>query len=427
MRACWIILASFGITLGSIRSTVAETGLTVRTGLGYEYMSQEFFLDTQELSGSDSLELSTQLKTTYLDDFKGQVTLSYAPYDDYRLELRGVAEQTSDQLRLRLSTDYRPTLGSVKLNWSAEVERRNDRSTGSDVDYGYVSGYGRAKITVPVWKAVSLWAALRSDFVYFDSIQPDLYDYYRAGGQLGMVHTFSDFSSLNVNLFVTGREVARSVDQDYLNSGLEGLFFGFYAQGQVDALMRYEIRDYEQEAELGDYRRAEFTIANKHSLRERFFAREELEIETLRYDTADVLPQDYKRVELTLLAGLSQDSWSIAAGPEIEALQEQASSDYAVGEEYTEIGLKAQFDIILPGKVFASLESVSGRRDLTREGESDVALSDFNYERLNLLADVTILSGLSLNFLAAADWEWHDQPDENSRLYLISTSLTYGL
>jgi len=410
--------------LGSIGSTSAGTGLTVRTGIGYEYMSQEFFLDAQELSGSDSLELSTQLKTTYLDDFKGQLSLSYSPYDDYRLELRGSAEQTPDQLRLRLSTNYRPTLGSVRLNWSAEIERRDDRSAESDGDYGYVSGYSRGKITVPVSNAVSLWGALRSDFVYFDLIQSDLYDYYRVGGQFGMIHTFSNFSSLTLNLFMTGREVTRSVEQDYLSSGFEGSFFGFYTGGQIDALMRVETRDYEQEVDFGDYRRVELMVANRHSLSEQFFAREELEIETLHYDTTSILPQDYKRAELTLLAGLSQDSWSIATGPEIEALREQTSDDYTVGEEYTEVGLKTQLDIVMPGKVFISLESVFGRRNLTSEGTGDVSLSDFNYERFNLLADVNLVHGFSLNVLAAADWEWHDQPDENSRMYLISTSLT---
>jgi len=424
LRACNIILASFGIMLGSIGSTNAENNLTVRTGLGYEYMSQEFFLDAQELYGSDSLELTTQLKTTYLDDFKGQLTLNYTPYDDYRLELRGSAEQTPNQLRLRLSTNYRPTLGSVKLNWSAEVERRDDQSDKSDGNYGYVSGYGRSKVTVPVSKALSIWGALRTDFIYFDTIQTDMYDYYRIGGQLGMTHTFSNFSSLTLNLFMTGREVSLSVEQDYLSSGLEGSFFGFYARGQMDALIRIETRDYEQEADLGDYRRVELMIANRHSLSERIFAREELEIETLHYDTTSILPQDYKRAELTLLAGLSRDSWSIATGPEIELLKEQTSGDYTVGEEYAEVGLKAQLDIILPGKVFISLESVFGRRNLTSEGTGDITLSDFNYERFNLLADINIIHGFSLNVLAAADWEWHDQSDENSRMYLVSTSLT---
>jgi hypothetical protein len=159
-------------------------------------------------------------------------------------------------------------------------------------------------------------------------------------------------------------------------------------------------------------------------LSERIFAREELEIETLHYDTSDVLPQDYKRGELTLLAGLSQDSWSIAAGLELESLQERASSEYAVGEEYTEIGLKTQLDIMVPGKVFGSLESVFGRRNLSAEGTAGMALSDFNYERISLMADVGLGYRFSLNILIAADWEWHDQSDENSRMSLISSSLT---
>ncbi len=423
MRAHYIIAVVFGIIFGSIGSTVAGSGLTVRTGLGYEFMSQEFFLDANELSESDSLELNTQLKTTYLDDFKGQLSLNYCPYNDYRLELRGAAEQTPDQLRLRFSTSYHPTFGSVRLDWSGELERRDDQSADS-TDYGYVSGYGRGKVSIPVSKAGSLWGAVRSDFVKFDKAQSDLYDYSRVGGQFGMTHTFRDFSSLTFNLFATGRQVALSDDQDYLSGGFEGSFFGFYAQGQIDALIRFETRDYDQVADLGDYRRSELTVNNRHSLNERFFAREELEIETLHYDTTDLLPQDYKRAELTLLAGLSQDSWSVAIGPEIGLLREQSSSEYTVGEEYAEFGLKAQLDIMLPGRLFVSLESVFGRRNLANEGSGDLTLSDYKYERLNLLADVTLIYGFGLNILAATDLEWHDQADEDSRMYLISTSLT---
>ena len=433
MRISISLILALGVTIGSIGSTDAETGLKIKVGLGYEYLSQEFFLDSvtssilsDTLAGADSLEVSAALKTTYLDDFKGQLTLSYLPFDDYRLEVRSSLEQTPNQFRLRLATNYRPRIGSVSVDWSSEIERRYDNPDSSEVDDGYFSGYGRAKLAFPVSSVLSLWSVLRTDFVSFDSAGPGIFDYHRVGVQLGMSHTFRNFSLLSLDLFAMNREVPDSSAQDYLSYGLEGSFFGFYTRGQIDAVMRFETRDYERTKDLGDYRRGEIIVRNKHSLGGSFFAREELEIEALRYDSTDVLPQHYKRVELAILAGYSRDYWSIAAGPVFELLAEQATAEYTIGEDYVESGLKAQFDLVEPGLIFASLESVTGRRDLKDEGTGDDLHSDFTFERLNLLADCSIAGGLGLNLLFSADWEWHNNPEENSLLLLISTLLYYS-
>jgi len=408
LRISVSIILALGVTIGSIGSTDAETGLKIKVGLGYEYLSQEFFLDSitssilsDTLAGADSLEVSAALKTTYLDDFKGQLTLSYLPFDDYRLEVRSSLEQTPNQFRLRLATNYRPRIGSVSVDWSSEIERRYDNPDSSEADDGYISGYGRVKLAFPISRALSLWSVLRTDFVSFDSAGPGIFDYHRVGGQLGMSHTFRNFSLLSLDLFAMNREVPDSSAQD-------------------------ETRDYERSGDLGDYRRGEIIVRNKHSLGGPFFAREELEIEALLYDSTDVLPQDYKRAELALLAGYSRDYWSVAAGPVLELLAEQATAEYTIGEDYVESGLKAQFDLVEPGLIFASLESVTGRRDIRYEGTGDDLHSDFTFERLNLLADWRIAGGLGLNLLFSADWEWHNKSEENSRLLLISTLLYYS-
>lgn len=271
-----------GATIGSTGSTKAETGLTFKVGLGYEFLSQEFFLDSLVSSGADSLAARTELRTTYLDDFKGQITLNYLPHGDYRFEMRSVLEQTPDQSRIRLTTDFRPRLGAIKLEWNSEIEWRDGPVDSVNGDPGYLSGNGRAKLVLPVSKSLSLWGQARSDFVRFDSAGYGTFDYHRFGGQFGMSQRLSSFSSLTLNLFVMNREVPDTTDQDYLSYGLDGSVFGFYDQGEVDAIGRYETRDYDRVGDLGDYCRFAISVRNRHNIRGAVCACEELEIETIR-------------------------------------------------------------------------------------------------------------------------------------------------
>lgn len=413
------------LAIGSTGSTKGDTGLTIKAGFGYEFLSQEFFLDSLEFSGADSLETTTALKTTYLDDVKGQLSLSYLPYEDYRLELRSVLEQTPDQFRFRLNADYRPRFGSAGLDWNSEIEWRDDNSSSISGNMGYLAGNTRAKLMLPISSSSKIRVQVKSDFVRFDSAGFGAFDYYRLGGQLGISQRVGTFSTLTGSAFIMSRAVPDTTDLDYLSYGLDGTFFGIYGQGELDALGRYEIRDYDRDRNVGDYRRLELSARNRHRLGRKYFLREELEIEALSYDSPGSLYQEYERVEVTLMAGFSLGYWSFAAGPEFEILAEQQADELVTGEDYEELGLKTQLDLLSLGKVFGSLESVTGRRNLTDEGGADNLHSDFVFERLDLLADWTVGGGLSLSLLFSADWEWHQNQAENSRLMLLSTSVYY--
>jgi hypothetical protein len=412
--------------IGSTGSTRAEAGLKFRAGVGYEFLSQEFFLDSLAQAGADTLEISTQLKTIYLDDFKGRLNIDYLPYADYRLEIRSVIEQSPDQYRLRLATNYRPRFGPVRFDWSSELERRDGTIDSVLGDPGYLSGSGRAKLSLALSDRFTIWSRAKSDFVQFDSVGLGTFDYYRLGGELGVSQRFNDFSSLSLAVFTIGREVSDTTDLDYQSYGLDGSLYKFYSRGEVNLLWRYETRDYDRSAEAGDYRRAELSARNRHSLSRTIFAIEELRVENITFDTSAYFSQDYTRIELTLMAGLSSTSLTFSIGPDFEWLDEPQSDTLLTGEEYAEYGIKGQLDILKPGSVFATLESITGRRDIKDEGDLSDLHSDFRFERLNLLADWTVGSGLSLSVLFSADWEWHKNSEENSRLFLLSSSIQYA-
>jgi hypothetical protein len=65
------------LLLGIVSPVLAGGDFSFKAGLGYEFISQEFFLDSLAEIGADSLATITSLKTTYLDDIRGQLSLTY--------------------------------------------------------------------------------------------------------------------------------------------------------------------------------------------------------------------------------------------------------------------------------------------------------------------------------------------------------------
>jgi len=416
----WILIWLLMLPLG-VAPLAGEW--SVKAGLGYEYLNQEYFLDSLSFGIEDTLAAATALSTTYLDDLKGELALTFRPTNDRTCELRTSYEQTAHQLRLKSAADFHPKLGSGRLDGTAELDWRHSLDDTVAAGDEYLYGYTRAKYMLPIREHVSLFWQLRAEFVDFDSTGSYAFDHYRAGGSFGLRREFGGLSSLDVSGFVMGRDVPDSARLSYLSYGLESSLFTFYDRGDLDALLRGEVRDYNSIGEDDDYLRAELTARHRLDLGYPWFTRQETEIEGTWFDEPDDLSGDYGRYRLAVLAGVDNQIVSFALGPQFELLWQKG--DAAFAEDYTEIGLNTQLDVMKVSLLFASVESVLGQRNVQDEGGEDALRSDFVFERLNILADLTIVPGLSLNALVSAEWEWHDQEDENSRLILVSTGLSY--
>jgi len=393
--------------------------LTVKAGLGYDLVSQEFFFNDSLIT--DTLDTELFLKTTYLDNFKGQFSLAYSPWADDRLRLRAGYEHGRDDIRARFNSEWRIEMGRTRLDLDAELDWRQSRESDEQPGDSYLYGRARAKLTQPVNNSLSLWARIDADAVDFDSVSSYNYDHFRLGGKAGIYKTLSDFSVLDANLFGMVRQVPDSTELDYVSLGVEGSLFLFYARGQIDGLVRLENRDYKLPGGQSDYFRADLDARHKVTVAERIFLGQELRFESAIFSAEDIINPNYNRIALTAVAGYETLDLSFAAGPRLEWLAER-DNEFSAGQDHFELGLKTTLDYVKPGFLFGSVESVVGHRSL---GTEDELQSDFTFERLNLIADCTLAAGLSLNVLFSAEWEWHDQADENNQIYLLSTGLSY--
>ncbi len=402
--------------------TSEAAGFSYKAGIGYDFLSQEYFLDSAAQESADSVLTEWSLKTDYLDNVKGFLSFAVSPFSKRTLELTSRYEQTSDFIRLKFLSDLNTKLGKNRLDINSEIDWRKRHRGEENFGDNYIFGYSRAKLSIPSTDRLKTIIQMQGEFVQFDSVSSTSYNYYRVGGKLGIEKLFENFSFGDIGLTFTTRQVPDSTGLNYVDFGLVGSYFGFYDQGEIDFFGRLGRKDYNQVDGRNDFWRVEIDGRNKIQLSERNFAKQEVEFELTDYDPTDPVNLDYYRLEVTILAGFETAFFTAGIGPEFEALHE-AKDDFAVSEDYVEIGAKIDLDYIKAGRLFLAVESVLGKRDLKDNNE---LITDYTFERVNLIGDLKIFKGLSLSALFSAEWEWHQIATNDSEIYLLSSSLTYG-
>lgn len=392
--------------------------LRLRTSLGYDFISQEYFLDSVT---SDTTLSTWLLKTNYLDDFKGRVSLSYLPFDDRRLELQSSYEQSNELFRAKFTSEWRPRFGETRLDINSEFEWR-DRYKGTE-DFGdsYIFGYTRAAMTLPLSEKINGKLQMLGEFVKFDSISAYNYNYYRLGPKLGITRIFEGFSFLDANLFFVTRQVPDSSELDYLDFGVEGSFFGMMEGGDIDLYARLERKNYDRLDSRDDHTRFDFDGRGQIKMGLRYITRIELQTEIVLYNPDDPVNFDYGRTGWAVLVGLEERGWSAAFGPAFELMMEQ-EGNLKAAEDYFELGGKMDLEYIKAGRFLGSVESILGYRNVSVEEQFQ---TDFMFQRINTLGNLQLWGGLNFNWLFSAEWEWHGISSENSQIFLLSTNLSY--
>ena len=394
-----------------------------KAGIGYDFISQRYFADSVQYLGGDSAISEWGLKSDYLDDPKATLSLLYLPYEDRRIELQTTLDQTSDFMRVRINNGMRLPVGSNRLDIYNDFETKRRVNGESDAGDNYFQGYSRIRYVLKHSYNFDNWLQIKSDFVSFDSVADYNYDYLRYGASTGLSYRFGSFSSLDLGLFYLKRSVADSSDLDYDSYGTESSLFGLHHSGEYDLFARFERKDYGYPSGKDDQYRLEFQGRNKIRIAEPFFMRQELEWESTVYDGDDDVNQNYSRTRLSFLQGIEFGSSEFAAGPTATFLSEESSS-LIESEDYTEWGAEIQFDHLSLNGLFLSLKSTTGKRDYDNDGEF---FSDFLFERVSLIADISLTKRLNFNLFYSAEWEWHDLDTDDSRIDLLSTSLTYTI
>lgn len=413
------LLLIFLMFLGGISYSGNTADFSLQAGLGYDYFSQKYFIDSAS-NTDDSIFTSFILQNNYLDNLRATVGVSYAPQNGKSVIINGRYEYTDDFNRIKLSSDIYHKLNNTKLYFNGEIDRRarhNDNASGDS----YTFLYSRGKIVTPFNDIFSFSGQLQAEVINFDSCCSFNYDYYRVGGKVGLEVLTDQFSFGEIKLIYMTRQVPDSSYLTYNDIGLESSFFGFHPYGDIDIITRLIKKNYDRPDNNNDYLNLDLRVTNKFNHTTTFFTSQLIEFELDDYKADDPIFRDYSELKINFLIGYMDPVWTIDAGPQIVWLNEK-TDEFESSQDYFEYGLRADIDLFKTNLVLSSLESVTGIRNFSTDSEF---YTDYSFQRFTYFGDLTIMTGLHLNCLISTEWEWHEIDSNDSQIYLLSSSLTY--
>lgn len=414
-----ITIAAAIIFAGVARSD--DSGdFSIRAGIGYDFISQEYFYDSLRFDGGlDSVKLNL-LKREYLDDKKGLVYFKYAP-SEYGHSLAEIGwEQTPENFRavgwgkLRTGNDTLALLAESRL----EIKKRYDGPAEPGEDLGVFSG--RLGVNVRLSDRIRAQATAYLEKVVFDSLDSYIYNYHRFGGKWD----FSWFSANYDNVFGTlgfeKRTVPDSAFLDYnlLRGGLG--YMGSFIGGRLSTEAALEFKNYAAPEDQNDYWYLTASMRQRQPVAGKVNILAKANLEYFNYKSSEFINDDYALAETDLLAEWTTGDLTFAVGPGFEIMSLESGFDD--DNDYLEYRLNAEIDYYSYGQVMLLFENEIGRRSYPNQPEF---YSDFTFERVSLIGNVAIWKALALDIIFSSEWQWHALDADDNRIYLLSSSLTF--
>jgi hypothetical protein len=423
MRVASLSVVAFFTVLAVSEKILCRDSVSVafRSGVAYDYFSQKYFIDSLVVSGVDTSLESWEFSRKYLNDSRLWLSADYPVSSDQRNRIHLLGETSNEQWRFRFAPLFSRSLRECRLSGGIELERRDRFKGASESGDSYWFGSARSKLSVPVrgrWRVVT---GLTGDAARFDSTTTSALNYHRFGGSAGVELEFGNLSQATLGLFGSNRRVPDSVWLGYKSLGADASLFCGHNRGDVSAMIRAENRVYSGPDGIDDHIRIDANIRSKTTLGSRWFVLTDFDGESVLYQKDNFLNQNVGRIRSSALGGVMLGgALSLAIGPTIELLDEKVGL-IQVTPDYTERGLRLDADILAESNLIASLQSVTGERDIYQESNTQ---SDYHFQRLTVIGDGRLIGRLSFSLFWSIEWEWHDRRSDDAFSHLLSASVS---
>jgi hypothetical protein len=396
----------------------------IRAGIGYDYVSQEYFLDSLRLLGEDSLVGATLLKRDYLDDKK---VILYLTWDNRSLisasKVYGVEigwEQTDEIYRAVSNINF--GLSGEEHRLSGEIgfdtKKRFSGAVNPGEEVTVLDGYLKYRYNLS--DRTEAGFKIYGERVWFDSATSYVYDYGRLGATLRMGLLSENYNSITLDFTGELREVPDSADLNYKlfrgSLGYIGTLLGSFSSGSASL----EYRDYKLNGGLDDYFLSTLYATSDWSLSENYVLETNISLELFDYAVNDFVNADYFLGRFDLLMKRKLGDLNLVFGPKSELYF--VETDYSSDDDYYEISASLGTDYIGSKGNLLLLENQLGQRDYNT---AQIYTSDFWFNRLTVVGSAGLWRDLTLDIFFSAEWEWHEIGSDDNRIFLVTTDLTY--
>ena len=237
IRLISLTLCLFIINAGTVFAD-SSGGFNLRAGIGYDYVSQEYFLesDSTYLNPDSSLQ-SALLKKDYLDDKKGFLFFGYSSETKKQNNLRQNYEigweQTDELFRILGSARIDKKWQKSSLEGSFRLETKENYKGAADPGEELTIINSHLNYRFQLSNNTDLRSRVYMESVNFDTVETYIYNYSRYGIELGFGLFTNDFNSISLNSAIEIRDVPDSNRLDYTlfrgNLGYFGTVLGAYA------------------------------------------------------------------------------------------------------------------------------------------------------------------------------------------------------
>lgn len=417
------------VAVGSLILLIVGSGkaespgdFNIRFGVGYDLISQQYFIDSLRVVGADSAVALSLLSKDYLDDKKAVVYFKYDRKSEGRKFIELGWEQTPQLFRIKgwghLRLDDKKNRLDCDINIDSKKRYRGDVEEGEE----FSVLEGRLKYKRKFSDSFESSLKINGENITFDSTGLLVYNYSKIGAELEI-----NFLSHNYNSFymTAGFERGDVPDSTALEYGLfrgrlgyMGTIFGSRLMTELES----ESKSYHNSNVRDDYNLSSLSVDLRISLAPVWSLNPGFNLEYFNFKTEKYFSYDYLQLRSELILELQKDRFTFGLGPKFSGLE--IETDYLDDDDYREYLISLGIDFFSPNQIFMMMENQIGQRDYINEPDF---YSDFIFYRLSLIGSMKIMDKLTLDMMTSAEWEFHKVSSDDSRLYLLSGSLIYSL
>lgn len=405
-----------------LSAQIPEDNFDFSIGFGYDQISQGYYLTIIDTLAIDEDSITTLKQTSEEINalrIKTSVDWTHRVGKESEINVNNLSLLSDDDLRDNLELSYK--IGSLTLKDHIDVRAVWNVDAASAT--GYVTNSLTGKLRPRIGNGMYLVAKNSFDVVRYNGSDEFSFDYNYNRFSLGIEREFG-WTDL---IALTYRNDQRVVsDSTRLNYSRHRILFDFnwspsytfsvYLNNEVMRILSNKENNYDDGWE--NYLETELTV--RPSLNWKFDIENRFEYAV--FDSQDFVNFDY-------LYNTSELTVSHFPSTDLELFVKPSAAIFWSryeefrDQDYHQLAVEYGFDLSIGDRLWVDTSHKFGRRDYS--GDMSGFYTDYILNQFNLLGDLKIYGGLSLNSIVSIDWENHDLREDDNNLSLISVGLDY--
>ncbi|MFH2054318.1 MAG: hypothetical protein ABIJ61_00030 [bacterium] len=399
-----------------------EWKLKAKTGLSYDFISHDYYLRTIDTLGitPDSL-LELKSYTDQIDERGGWLRLELERPGPLKLAVASRFYLTNE--KFRSVVDLEANWQSLRLLSSTEL-----KSYGNSDDFTLYQRQFRSssRLGLALLNNSRRYVEVSQEMEYtgYGEADPDISGYHQSESRLRFRQQLGSFSDLELSLRLDLRDYQDTSEADFNRWAGDLSWPHIASQGYYSSALYVERRNYDAVDSGDDYTYLSPEVTIDRTLAGLINLAPEVRLHYYSYDQEDFATFSNLRFEGKVLF---KYQYRLLSAVEFGLGTEQfaAGDSLYADQDYSSWQLLAGFETFSRKWLTLTADAQYGYRNY--HVESDGYYTDYNFLRLDLLADIAFSEAIRLSLIAGTDWEYHADKEDNVFLSLLSATLTFRI